>query len=368
MLYASLLDGTSVVCFETLYEIQGNETNNTDDQGDEQASRREVAKHEDLADEGQTVTFPRIATKASDAEDGDSYVLGTGTVRIVDSVYYENLRPGTEYQMSGTLHEKQSGNAIINSDGTPVSAQTTFTPTEPSGTVTLEFTFDASLVQGTSIVAFETCLRDGMEVAVHADITDEDQTVHMARIGTTATNKATNTHEAEAASKVTIVDRVAYEGLVPDTEYALVGTLYNKATGQQLQASNGDAVSARTAFTPKEASGTAEVTFEFDASQLGGSTVVAFERLNLQGRLAASHEDIADEAQSVLIRKPEDTQRNDSGTKQASSSTPSSGSTTTTKTSTPKTGDAMMSPILLACGGTIAMGIGMIGTWTRRKH
>lgn len=43
---------------------------------------------------------------------------------------------------------------------------------------TLSFTFDGSVItQDTEIVVFETLYREGTEIAVHADIEDENQTV-----------------------------------------------------------------------------------------------------------------------------------------------------------------------------------------------
>ena len=354
---ATSLAGKTIVCFETLFEGEGNEA-------------RVLVRHEDLTDVAQTVSFPQIRTKASDSEDGDSYVLGTGTVRVTDEVSYTNLHPGVEYVVRGTLHDKQTGSAITHEDGSPVTAEVKFTPEKPSGTVSLEFSFDASHVKTTSIVAFESCLHEGVEVAVHADLSDEDQTVHVPHIGTTATDASTGKHETNATSKVTIIDKVAYEGLVPGCEYQLEGALYNKQTKQPLQSADNKPVTAHATFTPKESSGIAEVSFTFDASKLGGVTAVAFERLTANGKLIATHEDIADEAQAVLIQKPEEKKPEKEGTtqKQPTSSASGTSKTESTKSTTPKTGDPLISPMALACGGSLAMAVGMLATWHRRRR
>ena len=52
-----------------------------------------------------------------------------------------------------------------------------FTANNTNGSVDVEFTFDASLLAGEDVVAFESLVKDGVEVAVHADIEDEGQTV-----------------------------------------------------------------------------------------------------------------------------------------------------------------------------------------------
>lgn len=54
----------------------------------------------------------------------------------------------------------------------------------------MTFTFDAKLIkENTSLVVFETLYKDGKELAVHADIEDENQTVKVKvpEIGTKAT-------------------------------------------------------------------------------------------------------------------------------------------------------------------------------------
>ena len=49
------------------------------------------------------------------------------------------------------------------------------------------FEFDASAIAGTTVVAFESMEYKGIEVAVHADIEDENQTVYIPDVHTTAT-------------------------------------------------------------------------------------------------------------------------------------------------------------------------------------
>lgn len=59
-----------------------------------------------------------------------------------------------------------------------VEAEAKLIPKKSSGTVKLEFKFDASgLTKETELVVFETLYRDKVDIAVHADINDEGQTV-----------------------------------------------------------------------------------------------------------------------------------------------------------------------------------------------
>ena len=95
----------------------------------------------------------------------------------MDTVEYKHLVPGKEYTIKGILMDK-STNEPFKVDGKEITSEVTFTPEEPNGEITVSFTFDASgITQATELVVFETLYRDGIEIATHADIEDEGQTV-----------------------------------------------------------------------------------------------------------------------------------------------------------------------------------------------
>ena len=157
---ATELEGTSVVVFETLFQ-----------------GETEISSHEDMEDEGQTITFteqPRIGTTAT--VDGQHTADPTGEITIVDVVEYTGLIPGETYTVSGVLMDKATGEPLL-VDGAEVTAEVEFTPESADGTVELTYTLDASALAGTTIVVFETLYSDGVEIAAHADINDEAQTI-----------------------------------------------------------------------------------------------------------------------------------------------------------------------------------------------
>lgn len=130
------------------------------------------------------------------------------------------------------------------------------------------------------------------------------------RIKTTLTDSKTGDHVALAADDMKIVDTVAFENLVPGKEYRLEGVLMDKSqslitddTDDVVEAKDptGKAIRASRTFTPETASGTVKVTFEFDGSELEGSTLVAYEKLYIDEGLVASHEDPSDEGQTIVI-------------------------------------------------------------------
>ena len=72
--------------------------------------------------------------------------------------------------------DKGTGEPLL-VDGAEVTAEVEFTPESADGTVELTYTLDASALAGTTIVVFETLYSDGVEIAAHADINDEAQTI-----------------------------------------------------------------------------------------------------------------------------------------------------------------------------------------------
>jgi hypothetical protein len=113
---------------------------------------------------GQTVLFPRIGTTATDAEDGSHEAAADGDVTITDEVAYENLVPGKEYELTGTLMDRETGEAVTGADGRAVTSTTRLTPESGSGTAEVTFSFDGSALAGRTVVAFETLSLSGKGV------------------------------------------------------------------------------------------------------------------------------------------------------------------------------------------------------------
>lgn len=203
----------------------------------------EIGGHEDIDDEAQAVSIvvPEIHTNAADGLDGDKEVIADHKATVVDSISYDNLVPGKEYKVSGTLMVKETGKALLDADGNPITASTTFTPEKPNGSVDVVFEFDADLLAGKKLVAFEKLLRNGIEITFHEDIDDEDQTVEVVppEVGTTATDTADGDKHMSADPESSITDEIAYKNLIPGDEYQVAGILMDKATGLPLLSGEG---------------------------------------------------------------------------------------------------------------------------------
>ena len=280
---ASKLAGTTTVVFETLY-----------------TEGKEVGRHHEIDDEGQTVYIPEIHTTAADQKTGINHTESEEQATIVDTVLYSHLLPGKEYTVKGTLMNKETGEAIL-INGEEVTAETTFTAEKSEGSVDVIFTFDASAIAPTTVVAFESMEYKKIEVAVHADIEDEDQTVYIPEIGTTALGQNTEDHIEKAKEDAVIVDTVEYKGLEVGREYTMTGTLVDKETGEAITDAEGNEITTSEIFVAEEKDGSIDITFKFDASALAGKSLVAFETLYTEGKEVAIHADLEDEGQTIRI-------------------------------------------------------------------
>lgn len=119
--------------------------------------------------------IPELKTTA--AIDGKKEFTVNGDVTIDDVVSYKHLVPGKEYTVKGILMDKATGKPFL-VDGKEITSEVTFTAEKANSEVTVSFTFDGSVItKETEIVVFEALYREGTEIAVHADIEDDGQTV-----------------------------------------------------------------------------------------------------------------------------------------------------------------------------------------------
>ena len=213
---ATGLHGKEIVVFEDLYR-----------------ENMLLATHADINDEGQTVKIknPEIGTKAT--ADGKKEITAD-KITITDVVSYKDLTPGKEYKLTGVLMNKATNDKLL-IDGKEITAEATFTPKATTGEVEMTFTFDArELTAETEVVAFETLYRDGIEIAVHADIEDEGQTVKVLPLhGSIMTTKVNADDPTDKISGATfgVYSDADGDGIFNAKTDKLVGTLQEGDTG-----------------------------------------------------------------------------------------------------------------------------------------
>lgn len=300
-----------------------------------------IGVHADIEDEAQTIYVPAIATEAIDEVTGIHLSNAGEDVKVKDTVSYQNLVPGYTYKVAGTVIDKDTQKPLQN-NGADIVAEAEFTPETADGTVDVEFTFNAAEFAGKTMVMFEKLYlvkenvtdaadtdvsqdsKDNVEgdnkendednttgaqeevqevlVAVHEDIDDDNQTIYVPQVKTTARDSKSDTSMFYAQKDAKVIDTVTYRNLVPGKTYKVVGTAVDKETGAPLIV-NGAEVTSEAEFTAEKASGKVDVVFTFDGSLLAGRTIVMFEQVYYENNLIATHADIEDEAQTLYVPK-----------------------------------------------------------------
>lgn len=260
----------------------------------------EVAEHKDINDEGQTIHIPAAQTTATDDSSKINVSEAKKEVSVTDTVAYRNLVPGKEYTVRGTAVDKETGEPLTDADGNELVSTAKFTAASADGSVDVKFTFDGTAMAGRSVVFFENVYYTDKLIAVHADIDDEAQTVHIPLIFTSVKDKDTDSHMSLAGSDVTLTDTVAYRNLVPGKTYTVSGTLMDQRTGKAVTV-NGKAVTSSADFTPDTADGETTVDFHFNTKGLDDTTVVVFEKMFYGNAEIAAHENINDKGQTIYI-------------------------------------------------------------------
>lgn len=261
---------------------------------------QEIALHNDLANNDQTVTFVSIGTKARGQTSGTHEEQASPTTCIVDTVRYEGLTPGKEYLFTSALIDRSTGQELCDQQGQPIAVRTTHTPTSPHGSIDIEIVFDGSELAGHTLVVFETIQSGEDIVASHADIDDNEQAITLVALATRAVDQSTGTHQSKVAATVTVLDTITFSGLEPGAEYTLEGMLVHQQTGIPLLGKSSLPVTSSMSFVPDEDHGEVTVAFTFDATQLAGQSVVAVETLLRNGTVIASHADLNDPEQTVF--------------------------------------------------------------------
>lgn len=268
-----------------------------------------------LIDTTPDIKNPFIGTSARDGIDNDRLLVKDPEAVVIDRVEYTNLTVGEIYRLSGVLMDKATGEPVRDGGGNPVTVEKLFTPEAEKGFVEMIFAFDATSVEG-DVVVFEKLFLDGQEepVATHEDIDDYYQTVkvYAPAIGTTLVDGLDGDKAVVSDETVKLVDTVAFKNLVPGKEYVANGALHvvagegDEQTVEPFCDAEGNPIVATATFTPEEAAGTVDVTFEFPGEAIeAGMRLVAYEQVLRLGSVVAAHEDPNDPSQTVTVVVPE---------------------------------------------------------------
>ena len=285
----SLLAGKTTVAFEELF-MDG----------------KKIAVHGDIRDEAQTVRFPKIQTQAVNPETGMNLVMAADEITVVDRVTYRHLVPGCRYHLEGMMMDQKTGEPALDAKKKKIKADMEFVPDEPDGTVELTFRFSGNSLEGRTFVVFEELSLEKSwfrkeTVAIHKDLEDEAQTIHIPMVFTMAADDETLTRQAMADGEISVTDVVCYSNVLPGNEYTVKGILMDRETGEELKDDNGESVKGEATFTAEEAEGEITVGFSLSGTSLAGKTAVIFETLVYEDTPVAGHEDLEETKQSIYF-------------------------------------------------------------------
>lgn len=329
---AKSLAGTVFVAFEKIYIEQGSE-------GSENWVL--VADHEDFYDENQRIYMPYIDTTALDQKTAHHISYAEKTMKLYDTVHYEALHPEYTYKLVSELRDVATGEIVTDDAGVRQVVTSYFKADfdmldnqfltygdvipenhENSG---ITFDVDAEYFAGRTLVVyerlyFENEYSEEYLIAEHQELLDEDQTIHVPKIWTSAIDSDTFTKTSFADNSTTIIDTISYENLIPGLTYEMKGYIIDKnqsiQTGTNIVATgtNGKLAENTLTFTPERSSGAVKLSFEIDTSKFGtadynGMVFVVYEELYVIDRyddadhrcIVATHTDIADVNQTVYV-------------------------------------------------------------------
>ena len=205
----------AAVAFERLTSTEVNAAGEETD-----GKTNDIAEHEDIDDEDQTVRTvfePSIATNAKFG-DGSTQVVAGSTV--IDTVDYEGLVPGKEYTLSAKLMERTGDEAPYTEGRVLGEGTATFTPETTDGSVEVAITVNDDVTEPVpAAVAFEELTStevdqkgqdnpkggntpetsDDNEIAEHKDIDDAAQTVE----GSVTTESSEPSEPSESSEEST---------------------------------------------------------------------------------------------------------------------------------------------------------------------
>lgn len=268
-----------------------------------------IDKEEDFDSFDQTIKLPSCGTSASDGITKLHVGYASKTAIFRDSVDYYNLIVGDWYSTTLTLHLNKDGKdagPLKDANGNLITATVKFQAKTTDGSVKVEVKYDASLLAGETITAFETIRTKGYEVCGHTEITDEGQQIHYPELKTSAKNSKDNSQHVKEGEVAKIVDTVNYSKLDSSVAYKVVTEAWDYNT-QQIVVSDGKKVRKVTELhvdSKKLENGSFDVSMSFKTDGLGKHRIVIFEYVyDNKGNLISKEADFDAESQTIYIDK-----------------------------------------------------------------
>lgn len=237
-----------------------------------------------------TATFKDTKEKTATAGEKD--------LVITDVATYTNLVENSEYELKGTLMDKNTKKPVS-------TASTTFTA-KKNGTVSLDLTLPkANQTQTAQYVVFETVTLDGKEIVTHEDYNDQGQTVTVTlpdapTIDTVAVG--VDGSKNMPINGGTIQDTITHQNLKPGT-YTVSSTVVSLKTNKNLVENVESTVVVKDDSPFTVAINVPSI--QEDLSLLNGTSFVVTEKvIDENGTVIAIHDDLTDADQTLTVVAP----------------------------------------------------------------
>lgn len=295
---ATPYEGCTITVYQWLYLVT--------ESGDVQ-----LVSHTDIDNTRQQIKFVGLHTKAVDPDTDENFTSSVDKVKErIDYAECTNLTIGHEYTLTAYLYDRETGEKVKDSKGRYVIGTKTFVATEENMTVPVTVSYnpvECGLV-GKRIVFFEYMKTLGKDVASHADINDEGQSMRHPKLKTTLHESGSAVKVINTKGIISLTDTAKYTELKKGFRFDIVAKFVNAETGKVISIDGKEAVVTGSIDAESEA-GTIEMSYSFDIQKSGlikadGTVcdVVCYEYIYYNGELLYAEEDINNRDQTISIR------------------------------------------------------------------
>ena len=269
-----------------------------------------IAEHTDIDNASQQIRFVGLHTTARDMITDENFTASLDEERErVDDVTCTNLKIGQEYQVTAYLYDQSTGQKVRNNKGEYVTGKKTFIADKANMVVPVTVKYnpvDCGLV-GKTVVFFEYMTTLGKDVASHADLEDEGQSMRHPKLHTTLHESESGVKEIHSSGIVNLTDTADYSELKKGFTFDFVAKFINADTGNVINIEGKEAIVKKTVAVDSD-EGTIEMDYSFDIQKSGliksdgtVSDVVCYEYVYYKGELIFAEEDIENRDQTIRI-------------------------------------------------------------------
>lgn len=214
-----LQPGDEIVAYDVIYDSFGTT----------------IARHEDINNEKQTLKVTGLTTGLVNTDNGTKIVPKSSTVRLTDTLSYENLMKNSKYDIQTKIINKSTGSVFKEQNSEYSTGEDGFGQFE----IVIDNIDTRMLEADSQLVCFEKISFNGTPIAIHEDIDDEEQsvTIQNPNLDTEFLNAVTGDKSLHRAPGQQLIDKVSFSNVAVGQQYRIDSVLYNAYTKMPLSIS-----------------------------------------------------------------------------------------------------------------------------------